>query len=301
MTAAQTITDSIAATLALEEDRLKMATASVGSLANSVASLQKSLSTLREASKLTGIDSTAAIQGLEKAIADFAPLKSNTDALVTQITARRDEQNKLLAAAKTELEKKMGEYKAAVAAAEPMRTAYKTAAEAIASANTRETALKVVKSEGDAWQKALQSQLTGLEPSLQKLNAETQIISDETLADRRRAEAALEPLGRFISFSRHVAPIFAERCIACHNTRSPGGRLNLDSFAALLKGGESGEAFLAHKSTDSLLLTMIEDGSMPKDADPLKPEEIAIVKNWTAGCDISVDFARKAYTTCGKV
>ena len=259
---------------------MKSATASVATLANSVASLEKSLTTLKEASRLTGVDSSAAIQGLEKAIADFAPIKANTDALITQVTARRDEQNTLLATAKAELEKKTAEHNAAVAAAEPMRAAFKGAADALAGVNAREASLKVVKTEGEAWQKTLQAQLTGLEPSLQKLNAELQIVNNESLVARRQAEAALEPLGRFVSFSRNVAPIFAERCIACHNTRSPGGRLNLDSFAALLKGGESGAAVSAHKSAESLLLSMIQDGSMPKDADPLKPEEIAVVQKW---------------------
>jgi hypothetical protein len=280
LTAAQTTVDTVSTTLAQEEERLKAATASVGTLANSVASLEKSLATLREAAKLTGIDSTAAIQGLEKAIADFAPLKANTDALVAQVTARRDEQGKLLVAAKAEMEKKTAEHKAAVAAAEPLNTAAKAAADALAASNSREAAIKTQKTEGDAWQQALQAQLTGLEPSLQKLNAELQIVNNESLVARRQAEIALEPLGRFVSFSRHVAPIFAERCIACHNTRSPGGRLNLDSFAALSKGGEAGPALTAHKSAESLLLTMIQDGSMPKDADPLKPEEIAVVKHW---------------------
>ncbi len=280
LTAAQTTVDTVTTALTQEEERLKTATASVGTLANSVASLEKSLATLREAAKLTGIDSTAAIQGLEKAIADFAPLKANTDSLVAQVTARSDEQNKLMAAAKAEMEKKTAEHKAAVAAAEPLNTAATSAMEALAAANSRDAAMKTQKIEGDAWQKALQAQLTGLEPSLQKLNAELQIINSESLIARKQAESALEPLGRFLSFSRHVAPILAERCIACHNTRSPGGRLNLDSFAALSKGGEAGPALTAHKSAESLLLTMIQDGSMPKDADPLKPEEIAIVKQW---------------------
>lgn len=280
MTAAQTSMNTVAAALVQEEERLKAAAANVTSLANSVASLQKSLATLKEASTLTGVDSSAALQGLEKAIADFTPLKATTDALITQVTARRDEQNTLLAAAKAEVEKKTAEHKAAVTAAEPMLAAYKAATDAITAANTREVTLKAVKVEGDAWQKTLQAQLTGLEPSLQKLNAETQIVAGETLVVRRQAEAALEPLGRFVSFSRQVAPIFAERCIACHNTRSPGGRLNLDSFAALSKGGESGAAVEAHKTADSLLLTMISDGSMPKDADALSVEEIEIVKHW---------------------
>jgi hypothetical protein len=220
---------------------------------------------------------------------------------VAQVTARRDEQGKLLVAAKAEMEKKTAEHKAAVAAAEPLNTAAKAAAEALAAANSREAAMKTQKTEGDAWQQALQAQLTGLEPSLQKLNAELQIINSESLVARKQAETALEPLGRFVSFSRHVAPIFAERCIACHNTRSPGGRLNLDSFAALSKGGEAGPALTAHKSAESLLLTMIQDGSMPKDADPLKPEEIAIVKQWIdvgAPLDAGVPSLPICLTSC---
>lgn len=176
---------------------------------------------------------------------------------MAQVTARRDEQNKLLAAAKADLEKKTAEHKAAIAAAEPLRTAFKAATDAIAAATLAQLT-KALKAEGEMWQKTLQAQLTGLEPSLQKLNAELQIVTDEALVARRSAEAALEPLGRFVSFSRHVAPIFAERCVACHNTRSPGGRLNLDTFAVLSKGGESGAAVTAHKTAESLLLTMLE-------------------------------------------
>jgi chromosome segregation ATPase len=52
LTAAQTTVDTVSTTLAQEEERLKAATASVGTLANSVASLEKSLATLREAAKL---------------------------------------------------------------------------------------------------------------------------------------------------------------------------------------------------------------------------------------------------------
>ena len=245
-----------------------------------MASLEKSLSTLQVASKLAGTDASAAIQGLEKAIADFAPLKANTDALMTTVTTRRDEQAARLAAAKAELEKKTAENQAALTAAEPLRAALKTAADLLATANAQEVVLKKSKSESELWQKALTAQLVGLEPSLQKLTAETQIVSSETLVARHAAEAALEPLGRFVSFSRNIAPIFAKRCVACHNTRSAGGRLNLDSFAALLKGGESGGTIVAHKSAESLLVTMIEDGSMPKEADPLSPEEIAVVKHW---------------------
>ncbi|MCH2201639.1 MAG: hypothetical protein MK102_06700 [Fuerstiella sp.] len=97
---------------------------------------------------------------------------------------------------------------------------------------------------------------------------------------RNQAEQAQEPLGRFVSFSRHIAPILARRCTACHNTRSTEGGLNLSSFANLLKGGDSGSSLTPHDADDSLLLSMVQDGSMPKDADPLTPDEIDWIRRW---------------------
>ena len=280
MTSAQTSVDGTIATLAAQELKLQAATMSIESLASSVVSLENSLKTLQEASKLAGTDASAAIQGLEKAIAGFAPLKANTDTLLTQVTARRNDLAARIAVAKTELERTTAEHQSAVAVAEPLRVAWKTATDALAAANIQNTELMNVKADGERRQKMLNAQLTGLEPSLEKLQAESQIIAGESLVASRYAEAALEPLGRFVSFSRNIAPIFSQRCVACHNTRSPGGRLNLDSFASLLKGGESGAAVTAHNSVESLLITMIEDGSMPKDADPLSEAEIAVVKHW---------------------
>lgn len=280
MAAAQTNLDAMNTLLTSQEEQLKTATISIESLARSVVSLENSLNTLREASKLTGTDASIAIQGLEKAIASFVPLKANTDALLTQVTARRDDVVAKIAVAKTELEAKTAAHQASIAAAEPMRAAWKAASDALAAADSEIIALNIVKADGERWQKMLNAQLTGLEPSLQKIQAESQIIASESLVASRQAEAALEPLGRFVSFSRDVAPILAERCVACHNTRSPGGRLNLDSFASLLKGGESGATVNAHHSADSLLITMVEDGSMPKDADPLSAAEIAVVRHW---------------------
>ncbi|MDA1232870.1 MAG: hypothetical protein O2856_19045, partial [Planctomycetota bacterium] len=280
VTAAQATVDGMNMMLTAQEEQLKTATVSIESLAKSVVSLENSLTTLRETSKLTGTDSSVAIQGLKKAIAGFAPLKTNTDALLTQVTARRNDVAAKIAVAKTELEKKTAEHKAAVAVADPMRTAWKAANDAIAASDVLDAEYKIVKTDADRWQKVLNAQLAGLEPSLQKLQAESQIIANESFVANHQAEDALEPLGRFVSFSRNVAPILAQRCVACHNTRSPGGRLNLDSFAALLKGGESGAVVSAHKSAESLLISLIEDGSMPKDSDPLSPAEIQIVKQW---------------------
>lgn len=67
--------------------------------------------------------------------------------------------------------------------------------------------MKQLQADSGEWQRTLTAQLESLEPSLPKLDAELQIATAETLVLQRTAEQALEPLGRFVSFSRHVAPI----------------------------------------------------------------------------------------------
>jgi hypothetical protein len=278
--AANTAMKVAADSLSEHETRLSEAKNSDERLRKSTASLEKSLATLQQASAVVGVDSSAAIQGLQKSLADLAPVTAARTTLLTELTKSRDDQSARLTAAKTELEAKTAELNTVNAAAEPLRAAHKTAADAIAAANSRTTELNTVKADGANWQAALNAQLLALEPSLQKLDPEIALAETETLTVRRQAEVALEPLGRFVSFSRHVAPVLARRCVACHNTRSPGGRLNLDSFAAMGKGGESGPAFNSGNSHDSLMLSMIRDGSMPKEADPLDATEIDVLARW---------------------
>jgi predicted nucleic acid-binding Zn-ribbon protein len=271
---------AVATLLSEHEARLAESKATDERFRKSTASLEKSLTTLQQASAAIGVDSSSAIQGLQKALTDLAPVTAARTALVAELTKMRDDQNARLVAARAEVDAKTAELNTVNAAAEPQRAAHKAAADAIATAMARTGELNTVKSDGAAWQTTLNAQLLALEPSLQKLDAELQLAESETLVVRRQAEAALEPLGRFVSFSRHVAPILARRCVACHNTRSPGGRLNLDSFAAMGKGGESGAAFTSGKSHDSLMLSMIRDGSMPKEADQLDAAEIDVLARW---------------------
>ena len=98
--------------------------------------------------------------------------------------------------------------------------------------------------------------------------------------------------GQMVSFSETIAPIFAKRCLACHNARTAKGRLNLETFAAMKKGGESGAVVEPGDPDSSYLYLLIDDGSMPKDADPLTNEEKASVKKWIstgAGLDAGKD------------
>ncbi len=56
-------------------------------------------------------------------------------------------------------------------------------------------------------------------------------------------------------------------CLACHNARMAKGRLNLETFAGLKKGGDSGESVEPGNGEDSILFQLVADGSMPEDDD----------------------------------
>lgn len=100
------------------------------------------------------------------------------------------------------------------------------------------------------------------------------------LSKQQAVEKMLIDGGQLVSFADKVAPIFAKRCLACHNARTAKGRLNMESFAAMMKGGESGAVVEKGDAESSNLWIMVDDGSMPKDADPLTKDEIALVKKW---------------------
>jgi hypothetical protein len=86
-----------------------------------------------------------------------------------------------------------------------------------------------------------------------------------------------------------VAAIVAQHCLDCHAVQEPEGKLVMETFESLMKGGESGAALVPGKSADSLLVKMIE-GRIEKDGKKLimppgkrkklQLEEIAVIKNW---------------------
>lgn len=130
--------------------------------------------------------------------------------------------------------------------------------------------------------KAIEKQLADLEPKIAEAQKAQETIVADWLTKQKAVEAHLIQAGELVSFAESVAPIFSQRCVACHNARTAKGRLNMESFAALMKGGESGAALEPGEPDSSNLFFMIDDGSMPKDADPLTKDEIAVVRKWIA-------------------
>lgn len=169
------------------------------------------------------------------------------------------------------------------AAAEKLVAATKALKDALDAAQPVETSLAAARkeiSEAPPKIKAAEASVAAFQPELQAAENAFAVLSKDVVNCQIELEKTLVAAGRLVSFAAQVAPIFSQRCLACHNARTAKGRLNLDNFANLMKGGESGASVVAAKPGDSLLLTMIEDHSMPKDADPLSAEQIATIKKW---------------------
>jgi hypothetical protein len=89
-----------------------------------------------------------------------------------------------------------------------------------------------------------------------------------------------------------VDTIFTKYCLDCHASKDPEGELVLESFDSLMKGGEIGPAVLPGRSSESLLIKMVE-GRFEKDGKKkimppgkrakLTATEIATIKSWIDG------------------
>ncbi len=101
-----------------------------------------------------------------------------------------------------------------------------------------------------------------------------------------------------------IEAIFVRHCLDCHSAVEPEGKLVLESFETLMKGGDLGAALVPGKSAESLLVRMAE-GSFEKDGKKkimppgkrkkLQPDEIATLKVWIdAGAPAPKDPAKPA-------
>ena len=85
-------------------------------------------------------------------------------------------------------------------------------------------------------------------------------------------------------FERDVAPILHKYCAGCHNPDDHEGKLSVESFDDLQKGGEHGAAVLAGDPGTSRLIRMVSGAVEPKmppqDEPQLSAEQVAVLKAW---------------------
>ena len=79
-------------------------------------------------------------------------------------------------------------------------------------------------------------------------------------------------------FEKDVAPILEARCLSCHDESSAKGEVRLDTREQLLASIHLGQP------DDSELIVQISgpQPEMPKKAEPLKPQEVEILRQWIA-------------------
>lgn len=88
-----------------------------------------------------------------------------------------------------------------------------------------------------------------------------------------------------VLFSKDIAPVLVENCMGCHSGQNPQGRLQMDRFADMIKGGQSGNAWVPDKPADSLIIKKLKGTAgkrMPLDKPPLAADIIAKFETWIA-------------------
>ena len=115
-----------------------------------------------------------------------------------------------------------------------------------------------------------------------------------------RAEEQLQPSGSptpndFRLFETAVRPVLATQCVKCHGSEKQESGLRLDSWEAMIKGGDSGPAVVPGKPEESLLIEAIRYDSyeMPPDEQLPDPEIAGIVQWVESGASWPPDLTLK--------
>ncbi len=88
-----------------------------------------------------------------------------------------------------------------------------------------------------------------------------------------------------VTYDNHIEPILINKCTYCHSGNEKKGKLDMGTYAGLMKGGKRGAAITAGNASESLLYKLCMRADMkpimpPKSEDPLSPEELALIKLW---------------------
>ena len=90
-----------------------------------------------------------------------------------------------------------------------------------------------------------------------------------------------------IQYERDIAPILRSHCAGCHNDRDREGKLSVETFAQLLRGGEDhAQPIRPGQPDESFLIASVEGRGKPKmppkDEPPLPDAEKALLRQWVA-------------------
>ena len=88
------------------------------------------------------------------------------------------------------------------------------------------------------------------------------------------------------NYDEHVRPIFADRCLSCHNPDKAKGGLDLTTYTAAMQGGSSGEIVSSGNPGSSRLFLSVshaEEPKMPPKGEKLSQERLNLISSWISG------------------
>jgi len=117
------------------------------------------------------------------------------------------------------------------------------------------------------------------------------------------ADAPAKTPDQQVVYTDLVAPILEKKCTSCHGTDKTKGKLRLDTYELIVKGGKNGPAAVAGDLVKSHLIARInlpkddEEHMPPEEKPQIEPHELAILKWWvTTGADPKKTVAELAPT-----
>lgn len=114
------------------------------------------------------------------------------------------------------------------------------------------------------------------------------------------AEApAAEPAAAVVTWAQ-VLPIFEQHCTGCHDPSDQRGGLDLSTHAAARAGGGSGQSITPGEPEQSRLFRMVaqqERPFMPRNAEPLRAAELAVVRAWIEQGAAADEASARAFQT----
>ncbi|TVP97796.1 MAG: hypothetical protein EA381_14025 [Planctomycetaceae bacterium] len=206
------------------------------------------------------------IAAQRKAAEEAMAKRAESLAMAEEARKRLEEAQKMLAAAEL--------------AAQEAETTAKAALEPIAEMEARLTSLAPKTEPLTVEASQAERAAVALGNEVEQLESRAVVFPQDRRKLQKEIQTLLSQADQWVSFTDEIAPIFHAHCVACHNVRNSQGRYNLATYDAALAPGESGDVIVPGDADTSLLVQLIEDGSMPLEADPLTPEQIDRVRRW---------------------
>ena len=118
------------------------------------------------------------------------------------------------------------------------------------------------------------------------------IVTSTLAADSKPDLSKVPPASakKGLVFEKDIKPMVEKSCGKCHGPEKPKGKYRVDSLAALIKGGESGEpAVVAGQSAKSPMVLFVSDAVAEMEMPPvdkrdkypaLSKEQIGLLRAW---------------------